>query len=141
MFIYKNVLPEFTGLMTYLKNVGFNKPEQKKLTLRCWLFVRVYIATCFLFKGVEFDPFKIRVVNSLQDANLNAISLCAKVPPHLPSFTYIPFRFVVLIHFWGDKVNVLPPALLKNPSNSRGQIQDYLTAVIFLDILLYYNFS
>jgi len=52
------------------------------------------------------------------EANSNAISLCAKLPPFLPDLEIIPMALVFIIHFLGDRVNVLEPDSLIKESNS-----------------------
>ena len=51
----------------------------------------------------------------IQLANLNAISLWAKVPPYRPDFEINPMALVVSIHFLGDRVNAFRPASFQTP--------------------------
>ena len=56
----------------------------------------------------------------IQEANSNAISRCAKVPPLRPDLEYIPIAAVVSNQRFGDKVNAFEPARDLNPSNFEG---------------------
>src|SRR3989338_477026 len=56
----------------------------------------------------------------IQEANSNARSLCANVPPYLPDLEIIPIAFVVSIHFLGVNTKLFSPACFLNPSHSTG---------------------
>ena len=53
-----------------------------------------------------------------QEANSNAISIWANVPPLLPYLETIPIEFVLSIHLVGNKVNEFEPASFSKESNS-----------------------
>ena len=69
--------------------------------------------------------------------NLKSISLCANVPPPLPTFTNKPLAFVVVVHFCGDNVKALLPTSFKTPSSSR-ELNSGL--VNFSQIRKFYNY-
>ena len=54
----------------------------------------------------------------IHEANSNAISFCAKVPPPRPCLEIIPIAFVDSIHLEGDNVKLLLPDSNKKESNS-----------------------
>ncbi len=56
----------------------------------------------------------------IHDANSNAMSETAYVPPYRPAQAFRPIAFVDSIHFVGERVKAFRPASLLNPSNSRG---------------------
>ena len=54
------------------------------------------------------------------DANSNAMSEMAYVPPYLPERAFIPIALVDSTHFVGDIVKAFNPASFLTPSNSMG---------------------